>query len=157
MILAHVFAHTLEIGWLTNLYVQGVGVFGWLTVLLKPGVAYVLPLVSVVLLWWLGVRGPQVRSMGRALWNLALTLTIAVLIVVALYVTSAQAGQDRVTGVQGRYFIPIFVIAGVAAIELVPSRRPSAPRWKILMSMAAISVLEIAAMDTTIIRAFHVF
>jgi hypothetical protein len=62
-----------------------------------------------------------------------------------------------VTGVQGRYFIPIFVIAGVAAIELVPSRRPSAPRWKILMSMAAISVLEIAAMDTTIIRAFHVF
>jgi len=157
MVLAHVFAHTLDIGWLTNLYVQGVGVFGWLTVLLKPGVAYVLPLVSVVLLWRLGVRGPQVRSMGRALWHLALALTTAVLIVVALYVTCAHVGQDRVIGVQGRYFIPIFVIAGMGAIELVPSRRPSAPRWKILMSMAAISVLEIAAMDTTIIRAFHVF
>lgn len=157
MILAHVLAHTLDTGWLTNLYVQGVGVFGWLTVLLKPGVAYVLPLVSVVLLWSLGMRGPRVRSMGRALWHLALALTTAVLIVVALYVTCAHVGQDRVIGVQGRYFIPIFVIAGMAAIELVPSRRPSAPRWKILMSMAAITVLEIAAMDTSIIRAFHVF
>jgi len=150
------FLHVLGIGSLVNLYVQGVGVFGWLTVLLRPGIVYVLPLVSLFLLWRLGIRSPLERSAMRALWYLALVLTSAALIVVALYLWWAHVGQDYAAGVQGRYFIPLLGLAGIAVLELAPRRRTSAPRWQSLLSIALISVVEMAAMDTTIIRAFHV-
>jgi uncharacterized membrane protein len=80
-----------------------------------------------------------------------------VLVVIALYVVWAHVGQDYTAGVQGRYFIPLLGLAGVAVMELAPRRRSPAPRWQSLLSVAVISVVEIAAMDATIIRAFHVF
>ena len=58
---------------------------------------------------------------------------------------------------QGRYFIPILVLAGMAAIELAPGRRPSAPSWRSLAWIAAIIAVQIIAMDATIIHVFHVF
>jgi hypothetical protein len=79
------------------------------------------------------------------------------LIVFTLYLIWAHVGRDYAAGVQGRYFIPLLGLAGIAAIELAPRRRTPAPRWQSLLSIAVISVVEIAAMDTTIIRAFHVF
>ena len=148
--------HILGIGSLVNLYVQGVGVFGWLTVLLRPAIVYVLPLVSVFLLWRLGVRGSQERSVISALWYLALAFTSAALIVFTLYLWWAHVGQDYAAGVQGRYFIPLLGLAGIGAIELAPRRRTSAAQWQTLLSIAVISVIEIVAMDTTIIRVFHV-
>jgi hypothetical protein len=45
----------------------------------------------------------------------------------------------------------------MAALELIPRRRSSTQRWQSLTSIAAMLVVEMAAMDTTIIRAFHVF
>jgi uncharacterized membrane protein len=157
ILLIRVLVHTLNIGSLINLYVQGVGVFGWLTVLLRPGVVYVLPLAGLILLWKLDVCRPQERSTGRGLWQLALALASAVLIVVATYLRWAHVGQDEVAGVQGRYFVPLLVLAGMAALELIPRRRSSTQRWQSLTSIAAMLVVEMAAMDTTIIRAFHVF
>lgn len=157
VILIRVLFHMLELVSLVNLYVQIVGDFGWLKVLLWPGVVYILPIVSLVLLWKPGIRGPRERSAGRALWHLALALACAVLIVVAVYLAWAQVGQDRVVGVQGRYFIPLLVLAGMGAIELFPRRNPPAPRWQCLLGIAVVSLVEIAAMDATIIRAFHVF
>jgi uncharacterized membrane protein len=150
------FLHILDISSLVNLYFQGVGVFGWLTVQLHPAVVYVLPLVSALLLWRLGVRGPQERSATSALWYLVLAFTSAALIVFALYLWWAHVGQDYAAGVQGRYFIPLLGLAGIGAIELAPRWRTSAPRWQSLLSIAVISVVEIVAMDATIIRSFHV-
>lgn len=149
--------HILGIGSLVNLYVQGVGEFGWLTVFLRPAIVYVLPLVSVILLWRLGVRGSQERSPISALWYLALALASAALIVFTLYLWWAHVGQDYAAGVQGRYFIPLLGLAGIGAIELTPRRRTPAPQWQTLLSIAAISLVEIVAMDVTIVRAFHVF
>ena len=140
-----------------NLYVQGVGVFGWLTVMLRPGIVYVLPLLCFVLLLKLGVRGPMDRSARRGLWYLALAFASAILVVVAIYITFAHGGLDHVPGVQGRYFIPILVLAGMAAIELIPRRKPPAPRWQSLAGIVVFFVLEMVAMDATIVRAFHVF
>jgi uncharacterized membrane protein len=158
MLLVHVFAHTLSYSWLLTLYLESVGVFGWLTVLLRPGMVYVLPLISLLLLWWLGVRDPlEHRRTRRALWYVMLALASAVLVVVALYLMWEHVGQDSDLVVQGRYFIPIFGLAGMAAIELLPQRPVSAPRWQRLASIAAIVVVEIAAMDSTIIRSFHIF
>jgi len=156
IILIRVLAHAAEIGALVNFYAQAVGMFGWLKVFLRPSVVYILPFGSILLLLKLGIHGPEKRLIGRALWRLTLALASAVLIVVALYLMWAHVGQESATGVQGRYFIPILVLAGMGVFELAPSRRPPAPRWQSLLSLAAISLAEIAAMDTTIIRAFHV-
>jgi hypothetical protein len=149
--------HVLTFESLAILYIQGVGFLGWLTVLLSPSFVYVLPLVSLLLLLGLGGCGPLERSAGRAVWYLALACASAVLVVIALYVVWAHVGQDYTAGVQGRYFIPLLGLAGVAVMELAPRRRSPAPRWQSLLSVAVISVVEIAAMDATIIRAFHVF
>jgi uncharacterized membrane protein len=149
--------HILDIHSLVNLYVRGVGIFGWQTVLLRPVIVYVLPLVSLFFLLTLGDRSPLERSARRALWYLVLVFTSAVLVVFTLYLIWAHVGRDYAAGVQGRYFIPLLGLAGIAVLELFPRRRTSAPRWQSLLSIAVISVVEIAAMDTTIIRAFHVF
>jgi uncharacterized membrane protein len=152
-----VLAHTLGFIRTLHLYIQGVGVFGWLTVLLSPRVVYLLPLISFVIVLSRGNYGAFERSTRRALWRLALALACTVLIVAIVYLMWAQVGQDHAEGVQGRYFIPILTLAGIGLLELAPSRRTSAPRWQGLLSLAVISVVEIAAMDSTIIRAFHVF
>ena len=88
---------------------------------------------------------------------MVLALASAALVMTAMYLMSSNIGQDAVTGVQGRYFIPILVLAGMAAIELAPGIRRSVPRWQSLACIAVIIFVEIVAMDTTIIRAFDVF
>jgi uncharacterized membrane protein len=152
-----VLAHTLGLFRIAILYLQTVGVFGWLLVLLSPRVVYLLPLFSFAIAWRFGNFGAFVRSTSRVLWRLALALACTVLIVAIIYVMWAHVGLDYAAGVQGRYLIPILVLTGIALLELGRTRRSSAPRWQGLLSLAVISVVEIAAMDATIIRAFHVF
>jgi uncharacterized membrane protein len=149
--------HTLGIGSIIDWYRGAIGFFGWLTVPLHPYFAYFLPLANFLIVWKLGSRGSVERSVLCALWYLALAVTSAVLVMTAMYLMATQVGQNEVTGVQGRYFIPIFVLAGMAATELAPGRRPSVPRWRSLACIAAIIVVQMVAMDATIIRAFHVF
>jgi hypothetical protein len=151
------FAGSLGIFKMIHLYFEAVGDFGWVTLPLKPGFAYLLPLAGLVLVWKLGVRGSVERSVRNALWRLGLAFASAVLVMAAMYLMYAHVGQNDVTGVQGRYFIPLFAMAGFAAIELGPRGRPSSPRWRSFATVAGIVVLEIAAMDFTILRAFQVF
>ncbi len=157
MSLLRALINTLGIYKVIFFYFQAVGDFGWLTAPLQPRVAYLLPLAALVIVWRLGIRGSVKRSVRNALWRLGLAFASAALVLVAMYLMYAHVGQNKITGVQGRYFIPILAMAGMAAIELTPGARSSTPRWRSLASLAGIVVVEIAAMDITIIRAFHVF
>jgi len=148
---------TLRVQTIFDLYRETVGVFGWLTVPLQPAFVYLLPLPSFLILWKIGARRSGERSLLCALWYLALALASAFLVMTAMYLMSARVGQTEVTGLQGRYFIPILILAGMAMVELSPGRRPSAPRGRDLAWIAAIIVAEIVAMDATIIRVFDVF
>ena len=149
--------HTLGIGSIIFWYCGTIGFFGWLTVPLHPAFVYFLPLANFLIVWKFGTRGSLARSVLCALWYLALAVASAVLVMTAMYLMSAHVGQNEVSGVQGRYFIPILVLAGMAATELAPGRRPSVPGWRSLACIAAIIVVQMVAMDATIIRAFHVF
>jgi uncharacterized membrane protein len=156
MLLIHAVVNSLGIKDVLIQYFQTVGVFGWLTVPLHPIAVYLLPLATFVIVWSLGSRDTVGRTVLPALWHFALAGASAVLVMTAMYLMSAHAGQDRVTGVQGRYFIPILVLAGMSAIELAPGGQ-RAPSWCSLASIAVLIVVEIVAMDTTIVSAFQVF
>ncbi len=151
--------HTLGIASVFDRYIETVGWFGWLTVPLLPifFFVYFLPPANFLIAWQNGTRGSRERSVLCALWYFALAVASAVLVVTAMYLMSAQVGQNEVTGVQGRYFIPILVLAGMSLIELAPGRRPSAPSRRNLAWMGAIIVVQILATDATIIHVFHVF
>lgn len=149
--------HTLGIRSIVGWYRGTVGIFGWLTVPLHPAFVYFLPLASLLIVWKFGSRRSDKRSVPCALWYLALAIASAALIMTAMYLMSAQVGMDEVTGVQGRYFIPILVLVGLAATELAPGPRPSVPSWRTLAWIAAIIVVQIVAMDATVIHIFHVF
>ena len=147
--------HTLRIREVGGLYFSTVGTFGWLSVFLRPVFAYFLPLVSFVVVWSTTERETAERGVVRALWYLALGLTSALLIMLALYLIGAHVGLDEITGLQGRYFIPILVLFGMAAIEVAP-RRSAPPTWRSLTAIAGIILLQILATDSTIIRVFDV-
>ena len=155
-VLARAIGHTLGIGEIDLIfYVETVGVFGWVSVLIQPGVVYLLPLINFVIVWALGIRGTVERSVRHAFWCIALVLTSAILVMTAMYLMWTHVAKNIVMGVQGRYFIPALCMAGIALMELTPRRTP-APAWRSLAIMASIIVVQIVATDTTIIRAFHV-
>jgi len=149
--------HTLGLREIFDLYFGTVGVFGWRTVPLHPVFFYLLPFVSFAIVWKFGARGSEERSALCALWYSTLALASAVLVMTALYLLSGQVGESEVPGVQGRYFIPILVPLGMAAMELAPRRRPSAQGWRSMACIAAIIIVQIVVTDASIIRAFHVF
>lgn len=138
-------------------YIETVGVFGWTTVLIQPRFVYSLPLINFAIAWMLGIRGTVERSVRHAFWCIALVLASVLLVMTAMYLMWTYVGRDIVMGVQGRYFIPILCLAGIALIELLPARRSSAPAWLSLANIAGIIVVQIIATDATIIRAYHVF
>jgi uncharacterized membrane protein len=155
-LLIHAVVHSLGIGDILRLYFQTIGQFGWLTVPIQPHFVYVLPLASF-LFAWMGIRATAERSVVMGLWHLALASASAILVMIAMYLMSAAVGLDHVTGVQGRYFIPILVLAGLAAIELVPSHRGAALSSHSFGGIAILILLEIVAMDSTILNTFKVF
>jgi uncharacterized membrane protein len=157
MLLLRAMAQSLGLAAIIAFYAQTVGVFGWLNVALRPGVVYLLPLANFVLVCRSGFGHVIERSKKRALWWIVLPLTCALVIMVAAYLMWAQVGQDNVTGLQGRYLIPLLCLAGLAVIELTSASWPPARRWHVLAATAALVVVEIVAMDATIVRAFHVF
>ncbi len=150
-------AHTVEIPVMLDWYRQAIGWFGWLTVPIQPLLADLLPLAMFLIAWKLGAGGRSERPVVCGLWYFVLAVATSVLVVAAMYLMSAHVGQDRVIGVQGRYFIPIFVLAGMAAVKLAPGLRPPARRRQGLATLAVLIVVEIICMDATIVGAFQVF
>jgi uncharacterized membrane protein len=155
MVFAHALADSLGPVQIIVNYCTAVGTFGWLP--MSPWIIYTLPLAGLVILWILGIPANMEFPLTRRLWLLALVLTSALLVYVAMYLLASSVGQDKVTGVQGRYFIPILALAGISAIRTAPARQGPAPAWYGIATIAVIVLLEIASMDATILRAFQVF
>ncbi len=148
--------HTLRLETILSYYIEAVGTFGWLTVMIRPLSVYVLPLLSFFLVWIFGFRGTVKSSVGLSLCHIALVIASALLVMTAMYLMWTQVGQDHIEGVQGRYFLPILGLAGMAVLELAPNTCPIGPKWLALGTLSAIIVIEVVAMDATIIRAFQV-
>lgn len=112
------FAHTLITSFLERLpvyVIDGIGRFGWFTILLPiPIYALAMAVVGMAMaapadtrpLWW-----------QRLLWGFLL-VGGCVLIETALYLTATELGADLIEGVQGRYFIPYLPLLGL--ILLLP-------------------------------------
>ncbi len=156
MIAVHAFSHTLGLIYLAGLYLETVGIFGWMSVLMQPNLFYLMPFASAVIAWRLGSRGKDQRSISSALWHFAITLVASFLVMFAMYLMNSHPGQNLILGVQGRYFLPVLVLAGMAVIELFPMSRPPKTRWPEIVTLSIIILAQIAAMDATIIGAFHV-
>jgi uncharacterized membrane protein len=157
MVFVHALANSLGLLQIIGNYIETVGVFGWLSVPISLWVVYILPLAGLVILSNIGIRTNVKFPLTSRLWLLALFLTSALLIYLAMYLLAANVGQDKVTGVQGRYFIPILVLAGISVIKPVPASQSPTPAWYGIAAIAVTVLLEIVSTDTTILRAFQVF
>ncbi len=153
-VLVHAIANSLRPTEIIIRSAQAIGVFGWLTLPLRPVSIYMLPLVAFVLLGVLGIRREVHIPLSRRLWFLSLTFVSGFLVLTAMYLLGSPVGGQNIIGVQGRYFIPILALAGVSAIY--PRKLPS-PAWAGRAVVVAIVLLQIAAMDATILRGFQVF
>ncbi|MGF1275677.1 DUF2142 domain-containing protein [Acetobacter pasteurianus] len=107
---------TLTVSW-KDLSHQAIGVLGWLDVPLSSAVyriSYIF-LVFSFLASFVCVRRLNMRE--GAVWRLAGLLLIGLAafigIFAALYVTWTPVGKDVVEGVQGRYFLPIFMLGAL--------------------------------------------
>ena len=157
MVLVHALANSLGPVHIIAYYLETVGVLGWLTVPMSPWIVYILPLAGLVILRVLGIPTKVEFPLSRRLWLLALAFTSALLVFVAMYLLAAGVGQDKITGVQGRYFIPILALAGLTAIRRAPATQRPTPAWYGIATVAVIVLVEIATMDATILSAFQVF
>ncbi len=156
MVLVRAIANTMGLTCVLAFYMEAVGVFGWLTVWLWPP-ALLLPIVNCLVVCGLGLGSKVQRSARHAMWYVALALATGALVFATIYVMWAHVGQAIVLGMQGRYFIPIFGLLAMAATVLVPARRVAQSQWKGLAITAGIVIVQIVAMDATIIHTFQVF
>jgi uncharacterized membrane protein len=157
MVLVHALANSLGLVQIIADYFMTVGFLGWLTVPILPVGIYILPLSGLVILGILGIRTDVEFPLSRRLWLLVVALTSALLVCVAMYFLATGVGQERIVGVQGRYFIPILALAGVPAIRLAPVSQRPIPAWYGIATIAVFALLEIAAMDASLVGAFHIF
>jgi uncharacterized membrane protein len=157
MVFVHALSNSLGLTKIIANYSATIGVFGWLSVPMHPWFIYLLPLAGLVILGILGIRTNVKFPLTSRLWLLALFLTSASLVYLAMYLLAARVGLDNITGVQGRYFIPILALAGMSVIRPIPVSHGSAPAWYGIAAIAVIVLIEIASTDATILRAFQVF
>jgi uncharacterized membrane protein len=149
--------HSLTIGNLAFYYVGCIGLLGWADLKLQPHLAYLLPWVSFFLVWLFGPKLKARITIFQSLWYLLLVFLSGLLVMTALYVTWCRVGQGTIEGVQGRYFIPVFALAGIALLRWARGWSPKGGEWLALAGLAAMILLQVAITDLTIIHAFGLF
>jgi uncharacterized membrane protein len=105
-----------------TLWIRGtIGVLGWVTILL-PKAMYLMPIAAVLTCALL--RHPAAPSINpaEALWYTLLISASALLVLVAMYLYWSPVGAGLITGVQGRYFLPL---AGLGAVTLCAAMPPA--------------------------------
>ena len=102
-----------------GLYRSSVGMLGWLQVPL-PWFAYALPVVAMVLALVATPSTERRDPLWWTAWDAAILAASFVLIMTALYLYWNPVAAPIILGVQGRYFLPLSALAGVALCRLVP-------------------------------------
>ena len=118
-----------------------IGRFGWLSVLLPAPLYGLALLIAAAGLLHPEPGGFRPTPRQRAIW-VGLAVGMAMLVELALYLTATPLGADYVLGTQGRYFLPILPLAGLAAA--IPSRPDSRLGRAIAVGFAPAIVLLVA-------------
>ncbi len=121
--------------------VSMIGRFGWLSVLLPAPLYGLALLIAAAGLLHPEPGGFRPTPRQRAIW-VGLAVGMAMLVELALYLTATPLGADYVLGTQGRYFLPILPLAGLAAA--IPSRPDSRLGRAIAVGFAPAIVLLVA-------------
>jgi len=95
--------------------VQQLFVFGWLNVGPVPG-TMAPALIALTLAAWLGDEGREKLVRLQRLWILCMIAVTCLGMAMALYLAATPLGADHVEGLQGRYFIPLLLPAGLAVM-----------------------------------------
>lgn len=146
-------AHTL--GAMADNYVRGfIGILGWIdTPLPKP---YYLAAIAALAAATFAGLGQPARGGGRlALFALAAVVLTSAATFAALYILWTPVGAPVVTGVQGRYFLPIAMAAALvwqAVATPAPSRRLVRPPSLAVLLFPALSV---AAAADSVVRRYY--
>lgn len=140
--------------WNEFYYKQLIGTLGWLSIEL-PVMAYLLPAVAVGL-----AVGNEKRAMSRqhAIFiatGVSIFAACAVLIFTALYVSWTPVGNVAVSGVQGRYFLPILPL-GLVAMLFACGHRIWWSKPVIQIGMLGLVVLEAAMTLYTVFTKYSV-
>ena len=153
--LAHALGYSLRWQQSMSRYVEMVGDMGWLTLPIRPGLIIFAPVLAMGIFWTRGIPFGGAFGWQRRAWLAFLALSSALLVFVALYLLASSVGQAEIIGVQGRYFLPMVAMLLLATVRLKPLE--SAPMLgKRLIAIGVLVLLEIAAMDFTVISGFHV-
>ncbi len=135
---------------------SAIGILGWLTLPL-PAFAYWLSGIGLVLTCATRRAGEQRLPLLSVAWCLLLFAGGAVLIMTAMYLTWTPVGGRIVSGVQGRYFLPL--------LALVAAMLGSLPAWRaglrigsaVLAGVAGIVLLEAVTTVLVVSLAYAVF
>ncbi|MFM5907721.1 MAG: DUF2142 domain-containing protein [Novosphingobium sp.] len=124
--------------------------FGWLTVgPVAPAWFASSAAVLIVLLLGTG-EGPRLAPVWRG-WLLAICLGVVLLLSFALYLAATALGGGAVDGLQGRYFIPLFL-----PLLLALGRQGASARANVPLLAAGLMLLANLFALAAIARAFHV-
>jgi uncharacterized membrane protein len=138
------------------IYYEGlVGVFGWLSLYL-PNFAYFLPLGAVLLGTMAQPRdGPRLPALAVA-WAAMLLAGACLLIFTAAYLLWNQVGFWIISGVWGRYFLPLLALVAAAwcSVVRVPLSRQASLAASLILVMLIIA--QSATTVLIIVRAYHV-
>jgi uncharacterized membrane protein len=112
-----------------NYWQTMIGVLGWVDTPLPAWIRLGLSIALVVSTMFLGKPGEPSRALR---WFVAtLAVATAMLIFLALYQVWSPVGDDSISGIQGRYFITLLPLAGIAFSSRLLSSRPYAELMRV--------------------------
>jgi len=138
------------------LYLSAIGVLGWFTLTL-PAFAYVLPSVGLLLCGL--ARRPEDARLGwwSIAWNVLMIAAIGTMIAAALYIDWTPLGSPVVTGMQGRYMLPLLPLAGVTFCSALPLPRGWDDKAVVIPAVAIISIVGAVTAEAVLVHAFALF
>lgn len=146
--------NTIEVNGLFYMY-GTIGILGWLRIPL-PETMYLLPMIAVLMCVML--RHPITPRIGpaEALWQTLLLGTSALLVLIALYLYWTPVGEHVISGVQGRYFLPLAGLAAVTLGAAVPPRpRTLGPLLELVVVLTVAT--EVVWTSIVVVQAYKVF
>ena len=133
-----------------------IGVLGWLTLPL-PDLAYVLPVVALVVASSLRTIPDPRLPLPTALWGVLIIIGSVLLVMTALYLFWTPRGYPDVEGVQGRYFLPLLALAGAILRSAVPVHLRLLPMALVLTLIVMLILVETGIMYLALIQGYHLF